>query len=140
MPFLAKVPEKQIPFSKRKYAFLFPATYIPLSYLEDQIKEQNASDLLIAKEILSLCIQGSREDFENLYQSLAKEDKKEMDSIMTSELIYGVTGSFLTDVSFDFYKKKEKSIAIYHKYFAAGGGKDVELFNAEDNAPGAGTL
>ena len=80
LPFLAKVPEKQIPFSKRKYAFLFPATYIPLSYLEDQIKERNASDLLIAKEILSLCIQGSREDFENLYKSLAKEDEKEMDA------------------------------------------------------------
>lgn len=38
------------------------------------------------------------------------EDKKEMDSIMTSELIYGVTGSFLTDVSFDFYKKKEELV------------------------------
>ncbi len=37
------------------------------------------------------------------------EDKKEMDSIMTSELIYGVTGSFLTDVSFDFYKKKKRA-------------------------------
>ena len=29
---------------------------------------------------------------------------------MTSELIYGVTGSFLTDVSFDFYKKKEELV------------------------------
>lgn len=38
------------------------------------------------------------------------EDEKEMDSIMTSELIYGVTGSFLTDVSFDFYKKKEELV------------------------------
>lgn len=39
---------------------------------------------------------------------ISVDDEKEMASIMTSELIYGVTGSFLADEHFDFYEKKEE--------------------------------
>lgn len=75
MPIAGRQAVAKVPFEQREISLLYPSTYVPLSFLEKKICEINPSDLVIAKQILSKYLSGTKDEIHKLYPA---QDAKSM--------------------------------------------------------------